>query len=211
MKISSASKREDQRDRHRGLGPDGGEREAGAHVADVAEAAGDGGDCRLAQVAAPQDEADDVGDGEGAGGCEHGRRHEVDLGELLERRPGEDAEEQRRQRHVEDEDVHPREPRIGDAPPLAAGKADEDDAEEGEREVEDREHGIAGRGFAEASSTASLARAALTLAALIPAHYGRGILRPPRLARLPLEGRSHGTAGGPRKGDTVRTRALGAR
>ena len=34
---------------------------------------------------------------------------------------------------------------------------------------------------------------------------------PPRLARLPLEGRSHGTAGGPRKGDTVRTRALGAR
>ena len=60
--------------------------------------------------------------------------------------------------------------------------------------------------------TSRLGRAlAVTVSALIPGGCRRGILRPPRLARLPLEGRSHGTAGGPRKGDTVRTRALGAR
>ena len=51
----------------------------------------------------------------------------------------------------------------------------------------------------------------LYLMRVVPAACSRGILCPPRLARLPLEGRSHGTAGGPRKGDTVRTRALGAR
>ena len=169
---------EDQGNRGCGFRPQRRQRKAGAHVADVAEAAGHPGQRRLGNAATRDHEADQERQEEGAGRCQHRRLHEVDLRQLLERRLGQDAEEQGRQGHVQDEEVHPGEPGIGDLAQLAAGKADQDQAEEGKCEVEDVEHGIAGRGFAEASSTASLARAALTLAALIPAHYGRGILRP---------------------------------
>ena len=51
------------------------------------------------------------------------------LRELFERGLGENAVEQGRQRHVEDEKVHPGQSGIGDLLELAAGKADENQAE----------------------------------------------------------------------------------
>ena len=53
------------------------------------------------------------GNGERAGGRQRGRLDEIDLGQLLERRLGQNAEEQRRQRDVEDEEVHPGEALVG--------------------------------------------------------------------------------------------------
>src|SRR6185312_15872679 len=64
----------------------------------------------------------------------------VDLAELLQRGLREDAVEQRRQRHVNDEVVHPAERGVGDLLDPAAGETDEDEAEERQSEVEDVDH-----------------------------------------------------------------------
>src|SRR5439155_25459059 len=53
---------------------------------------------------------------------------------------GHDAEQQRRQRNVQQEESSSRRGPIPEAPGLAAGKADEDQAEIGKREVEDIDH-----------------------------------------------------------------------
>ena len=60
--------------------------------------------------------------------------------ELLERRLGQDAEEQRRQRQIDDEKIHPRQAAVGNALEPPTGEAQEDQAEIGQREVEDVDH-----------------------------------------------------------------------
>jgi hypothetical protein len=59
---------------------------------------------------------------------------------LLQRRLRDDAIEQRRQRHVEDEEVHPGEARLRDCLELPAAKPQEDQAEERQRQIDDLEH-----------------------------------------------------------------------
>src|SRR3954447_16191566 len=51
-----------------------------------------------------------------------------------------DAKQQRRQRNVQQEEVHPGEARFRQPSGLAAGKADENQAKIGKREVEDIDH-----------------------------------------------------------------------
>ena len=59
---------------------------------------------------------------------------------LLQRRLRQDAVEQRRQRHIDDEEIHPGQRGIGDLLELAAGKTDEDQPEKRQRQIEDVDH-----------------------------------------------------------------------
>ena len=67
-------------------------------------------------------------------------KYEVDLGELLQRGLRQDAVEQSRQRHVKDEEIHPGQSGIGNLLELAAGKADENQPEKRQRQVENVDH-----------------------------------------------------------------------
>jgi len=64
----------------------------------------------------------------------------VDLGELLERRLGKNPEEQRRQGHIDNEEIHPGQRSVGNLLELAAGKADEDEPEIRQRKIENVDH-----------------------------------------------------------------------
>ena len=59
---------------------------------------------------------------------------------LLQRGLRQDAVEQGRQRHVDDEEIHPGQRGIGNLLELAAGKADENQPEKRQREIEDVDH-----------------------------------------------------------------------
>jgi len=73
-------------------------------------------------------------------GAERGRKDEAGVVELLERGLRQDAKEQRRQRQIDDEKIHPGQTAVGDAFVPSAGKSEEDQAEIGQREVEDVDH-----------------------------------------------------------------------
>ena len=69
-----------------------------------------------------------------------GGEYEVDLGELLERGLGKNPVEQRRQGHIDDEEIHPGQRRVGNLLELAAGKTDEDEPEIRQRKIENVDH-----------------------------------------------------------------------
>ena len=56
---------------------------------------------------------------------------------------GKNAVEQRRQRHIDDEEIHPGQRGIGNLLELAAGEADEDQPEIRQREIENVDHAAA--------------------------------------------------------------------
>jgi hypothetical protein len=114
--------------------------ESRAHEADIAVAAGQPRDGRLRDIAAPDRHADGERYREGPERRQRGGEDEVDLGELFERGLRQDTVEQSRQRHIEDEEIHPGQRGIGDLLELAAGKADENQPEKRQREVENVDH-----------------------------------------------------------------------
>ena len=75
--------------------------------------------------------------------AKRGGENEIDLGELGERGLRQDAVEQRRQRHVEDEEIHPGQRGIGDLLELAAGKSDENQPEKRKRQIKNVDHPLA--------------------------------------------------------------------
>ena len=77
---------------------------AGPSVASASPGPRDG---RLRDIAVPSRHADSKRQREGPERPQCGGEDEVDLGNLFERGLGQDAIEQGRQRHVEDEEIHP--------------------------------------------------------------------------------------------------------
>ena len=80
------------------------------------------------------------GNSEGGQCRQRGREDERDVVEFLERCPRHDAEEQCRQRHIEQEEVHPRQPVLRQGLGLAAGEPDENQAEIRQCEIENVDH-----------------------------------------------------------------------
>jgi hypothetical protein len=85
---------EDQRGGRRGLRPEHRQREAGAHIADIAECAGQTRQRRLAERQRPEQPPHNHGQNERAGGGERGCYQEGGIVELRKRRPRHDAEQQ---------------------------------------------------------------------------------------------------------------------
>jgi hypothetical protein len=132
---------EDQRGRRGGPGTEHGQRQAGAHIADIAVAAGKARQRRLAERQPPDQPARNHGEGKGTDRAEGGGDQEWRVVEFLKRRLRGDAEQQRRQRDIEQEEVHPGQTLLRKALGLAAGVADEDQAEIRQREIENGDHG----------------------------------------------------------------------
>ena len=98
---------ENQRDGHGRFRPKRGQRETWAHVADIAVAAGEPGDRGFRHIALAQRQPDGEGNEKGAERRQCGGGDEIGACQLLQRRLRQDAVKQRRQRHVEDEEIHP--------------------------------------------------------------------------------------------------------
>ena len=98
---------EDQGRRRRRLGAEHGEREARAHIADIAVSAGEARERRLAQRQRTDEPPYSHGDDERDHGRKRGRDQEWRVVQFRERRFRHDPEQQRRQRHVEQEEIHP--------------------------------------------------------------------------------------------------------
>jgi hypothetical protein len=122
------------------LAAEHGQRQPRAHIADIAVSAGKPRNRRLAQRQFADQLADDHGDRKGEHGAERGRDQEWRIVEFGERRSRHDPEQQRRQRHVEQEEVHPGEPGLRQRLGSPAGVADEDQAEIGYRQIDYIDH-----------------------------------------------------------------------
>ena len=132
---------EDQRGRRRGLRAEHRQRQTGAHVADIAECAGKTCQRRFTKRQPPEQPSHNHGQNERAGGAERGRDQKRRIVEFRERRLRHDAEQQGGQRHVEQKEVHPGQACLRQVFGFSAGKADEDQAEIRQRQIEDIDHG----------------------------------------------------------------------
>jgi hypothetical protein len=78
-----------------------------------------------------------------------GREHRTDdkswIGQLLQRRLRNDPIEQRRQRHIKDEEVHPGESGVRNRLEFPTAKPEEDQTKKRQRQVDDFEHAAAYR------------------------------------------------------------------
>jgi hypothetical protein len=94
----------------------------------------------LAQRQLAHELADQHRNDEGSHGRKRGRDQKWRVVQLRERGFRHDPEQQRRERRVEQEKIHPGQAGVGQALGLAAGKADEDQAEIGYGEINDIDH-----------------------------------------------------------------------
>src|SRR4249919_3849898 len=78
-------------------------------------------------------------------GREHRSRDKSWIGQLFQRRLRDDPIEQRRQRNIKNEEVHPSEPGIRYRLEFLAAKPEEDQAKKRQRQIDDFEHPAAYR------------------------------------------------------------------
>ena len=130
-----------QRGRRRRLAPKHGKRQSGTHIADVAVGAREPRQRRFPKRYPADELPGDHGQDKGGDGSKGGRDQEWRVIEFRERRLGHDAEQQRRQRYVEQEEVHPGEAGFRQPLGFTAGEANEDQAEIRQRKIEDVYHG----------------------------------------------------------------------
>jgi hypothetical protein len=100
--------------------------------------------CGLRHVPAVPYDGEGEGNPEGRAGRQCRRQNEPAVGELLQRRPGDQLEEHGRQGEIENEDVEPGEIRLGAPPEPPGEKAQEDQPEERQRETRDFNHAGSG-------------------------------------------------------------------
>ena len=126
---------EDQDDRGAGRGADRREDQRRPHIADVGIGPGDALHHRLRPC--PGCSASRCeGEREGAEGREGRGGDEGPVRQLIQGLVGDEPVEQARQRHVDQEELHPGEPGLGLLHHLAAEEAEPDQAEEGGEQVE---------------------------------------------------------------------------
>jgi hypothetical protein len=131
---------EDQRGGCRGFRAEHRKRQARSHVADIAVGPGQSRERRLAQRQRAHDAADRHGDDERARCCQRRCNQKWRVVELRKRRFRHDDEQQRRQRHVEQEKIHPGEAGFRQRFDLPTGVANENQAEIRDCKIDDIEH-----------------------------------------------------------------------
>jgi hypothetical protein len=132
---------EDQRGGRGSLRPEHRQRQTRAHIADIAERAGKTRQGRFTERQPPEQPPHNHGQNERAGGAERGCDQKWRVVEFRKRRLRHDAEQQGRQRNVEQEEVHPGQACFRQVFGFSAGKADEDQPEIRQRQIEDIHHG----------------------------------------------------------------------
>ncbi len=131
---------EDQRDRGGGVRSERRQSEPRPHIADIAIAAGEPCHGRARNVTTAYEHPQRKRQHERGERRQRGADDEARVGELIKGRLRDDAVEQRRQRHVDDEEIHPGEPAIGDRLEFSARQSEEDQTEERQRQIDDVEH-----------------------------------------------------------------------
>lgn len=104
---------EDQRDRGGGLRTERGDRQAWPHIADIAVRTRQSDNGRLPHPAARDGQPDQKGQRESGESAERRRQGELEPAPLLQQGRGENPVKQRREREIDDKNVHPGEARVG--------------------------------------------------------------------------------------------------
>ena len=131
---------ENQRRRHGRTGAERGQRQPRPHITDVGIGPENPLDGRFADIAARNEKPDAEREEERDIGAQRRRGDKAPVGQLFKRRRPDQLEEQRRQRDVNNEEIHPGEAALGDLHEAPAGKPEQDQAEKREGKGNDGAH-----------------------------------------------------------------------